>query len=384
MDGIVGSIDALFDKEVRELARLRTDAPVQWSDEHGGFWRLSNHALVSESLKDPSQYRSGRPFMFVRSQPSFIPLTYNGEAHALYRSVLTPLFRPSRIALLEPVIRTIVRDYLGRFASAGGGDFATEIGGPLPAHVLCVFLGLPVEDAGLLKSMGLNPTRPMTLEELAEVDRRVSDHIDGIIAERRRSPRDPERDFFSALLAIRMDERELSPVELREIGKQMISAGHGTTTAAMNSLMARFASDPSLRDGLRGERFEVSTAVEEILRWAPPLPGIGREANVPGTAGGTAIGRDQAVELGIAAANRDPQEFDDADRVDYGRRPNRHLSFGAGIHACIGAPLARLELRILLEELARDERHYRLAGPPPTPSPFRLFRFLSLPIAVGD
>ncbi|WES63396.1 cytochrome P450 [Microbacter sp. GSS18] len=371
----------LFAAESDELARLRAEPPVSWSEDHGGYWKLSTYPLVVECLRDPSQYRSGRPFMFVRDQPSFIPLTYNGEAHALYRAALTPLFRPSRISLLEPMIRPIVRDYVVRFARAGGGDFADSVGGPLPAHVLCVFLGLPVEDVGLLKSLSLNPTRPMTSDELAEIDGRVNDHIDSIIAERRRAPRDPEHDFFSALFETRIDDRELSPDELREIGKQMISAGHGTTTAAMNSMMARFASDPELKEGLNEGRYEIAAAVEEILRWAPPLAGVGREANVPGEVGSTPIGRDQAIELGIAAANHDPQEFADPERTDYARRPNRHLSFGAGIHACLGAPLARLELRILLEELVASGHHYVL-GDRPTPSPFRPFRFLSLPIAV--
>jgi cytochrome P450 len=386
MDSEIALTDAPaeeFEPEVLEMERRRQRCPVDWQEEHGGHWTFSRYDLVAEGLRDPMVFRSGRPFVYVRDTPRFIPLTTNGEEHAQYRSVLNSLFRPSRIALLEDQVREATRHHLSSLVSAGGGDFSATVANPLPAFVLSIFLGLPTEEAAGIKARSLSSSRVMTPEEQAEVVASVMEHMSTVIAARREEPHDPDADFFSYLFSVKIDNRRLTDDELLAIGIQMITAGHGTTTAAMNSLMYRYASDPSLQDGLKSGGISIPSAVEEVLRFSPPLDAIGREANVPVHIHGVEIARDAVVSMSLASANRDPEEFTDPTTLDYGRRPNRHLSFGAGSHTCLGAPLARLELRILLEELIALGSRITLQSKPER-SPTRAFRFMSMPIRIEE
>lgn len=364
-------------------ARVR-ERPISWSPEYGGYWMLSDYASVVDAFRDPSQFRSGRPFVESPTSARFIPLTLNGSEHAVYRSILRPLFRPARIALFEAPIRSVVREHLRGFLADSGGDFEHRVAGPVPIEVLCIFLGLENDIAAEIENVTRPMDRALSPAESQEIEDARVDLAQRLLRDRRGAPRDPNTDFFSALLAADADGRPLEDDDLVSIATQIISAGHGTTSAAMSAVMHRIATDDDLVDGLRTGRYQVGPAVDEILRLAPPLQSVGREVNVPDSFHGVELDRDVCVSLGIAAANRDPKEFVDPGRIDYARRPNRHLSFGQGVHGCIGAPLARLQLRVLVEELLAPGVDYGL-GAVPVPSPLRPFRFLSLEISVsGD
>lgn len=373
--GFLGEdLDAL-DAQCREQ-------PIAWSQAHGGHWALSDYRSVADALRDPSQFRSGRPFIDGPTSARFIPLTLNGSEHAVYRGILMPLFRPGRIALLEPRVRAVIRRYLTEFAQTGG-DFERIVAGPVPIEVLCLFLGLEGDVRGEIEHVTRPLDRVLTVPESQAIEQARADLARGLLEDRRNAPRDPDTDFFSALLRADFDGRPLDDSELIDIATQILSAGHGTTSAAFSAIMYRFATDEDLVAGLRTGRYDVLTAIDEILRLAPPLQSVGREVNVPDSFHGVDLGRDDAVSLCIAAANRDPAEFVDPQAADWSRRPNRHLTFGQGVHGCIGAPLARLQLRILVEELLATEARFALSAEPVV-SPVRTFRFLSLPIAVTE
>lgn len=377
------STDGLdYDSSFEEYERLRAACPVAHSNEYGGFWTLNGYEDVQQAAQNPQDFLSGRPFIKNSLRQRFIPLTLNSPEHEKYREILNPLFRPRRVASLEGDIRAAVRTYLDPMLRTGAGDFQKQVADPLPAHALCIFLGIPTTLVPELKSLSLeNLTFRLDADRQAWVAKRMRALIAEVIDERRRNPRDPDVDFFSSLLAAKVDGNEIPPDELITIGHQMIGAGHDTTSHAMGSLIYRIATHPGEQARLRQNPALVASTIEEVLRVEPPLHHLGRETSRDIEVKGCPIPKDGAVTLNVAAANRDPAAFSDPDSVDFARTPNHHMTFGQGVHMCLGSRLARLELTAVLQELLERTSWVELAAPAKR-TEIALSGFDSLPVKL--
>ena len=363
---------------------LRERCPVAHTSAYGGFWTLSRYADIVEAAKDTSTFESRQPFVERPGTPEFIPLSTNGERHTYFRRLLAPYFTPSRIKALEPRVRGLVAEHVAPVIAAGSGDLHAGLAQPLPARVLCAFLNLPDEEwvamqelSALVKAAGGGGP-----EEQAAVSQAFIDKAAELVAERRLAPLDPAEDMFSGLLVATQDGEPLDDDTIAAIGWQMISAGHSTTTRALTVAIHHLATHPDDQARLRGDRSLIPTAVEELLRIGPPLHLLARTATRDVELDGVTLAEGDLVGLGFAAGNFDEDAFPDAAVCDLGRKPNRHLTFGIGPHICIGAPLARLELRLVIDELFDRTDSFELDGVP-TPTAGLKSGYGVLPIRVS-
>jgi cytochrome P450 len=343
---------------------LRASCPVARSNAYGGFWTLSRYADIVAAAKDTATFESRQPFVERPGTPEFIPLSSNGERHTYFRRLLAPYFTPSRIKALEPRIRGLVTEHLDPILTAGAGDAYAALAHPLPARVLCAFLNVPDSEWVAMKELsalvaaagGGGP------EAQAAVSQAFIDKAAELVAERRLEPLDPAEDMFSGLLAAERDGEPLDDETIAMIGWQMIAAGHSTTTRSLTVAIQHLAASAADQKRLRAERELIPTAVEELLRIGPPLHLLGRTVTCPVERDGVPLGEGALVGLAFAAGNFDEDAFPGADECDIARKPNRHLTFGIGPHICIGAPLARLELRVVIDELFDRTEWFELDG----------------------
>jgi cytochrome P450 len=203
-----------------------------------------------------------------------------------------------------------------------------------------------------------------------------------LVAERRTNPLDPQRDLVSGILAAEMEGAPLAEDAIVAIGVQVIAAGYSTTSDAMAGAIYRIATSPEIQARLRRDPALIPAAVEEFLRLEVPLPELGRTAGEDMELHGRAVAAGCPVALNFGAANRDAEEFPHPEACIIDRTPNRHLTFGHGVHKCVGAPFARLELRVALEQLLARTADISLAGrAEPSPAGFS-GGFKALPISL--
>jgi len=331
---------------------LRVRCPVAHTSAYGGFWTFTRYDDIVEVAKDTETFESRQPFVERPGTPEFIPLSTNGERHTYFRRLLAPYFTPARIRALEPGL------------AAGRSDLAADVAGPLPARVLCAFLNVPDGEWVAMKELsrlvaGVLGQGP---EAQAEVTRAFLDKAAELVAERRRSPLDPNEDVFSGLLGAERDGEPLDDATIAQIGWQLIAAGHSTTTRALTVAIHHLATHPGAQQRLRANRELIAVAVEELLRIGPPLHLLGRHVTRTVERHGELLHEGELVGLAFAAGNFDEDAFPDAGVCDLARKPNRHLTFGIGPHICIGAPLARLELRVVIDELLDRTSSFELDG----------------------
>ena len=340
--------------------RLRRECPVAYSDDFGGFWAIFGYDGIVAAAKDTKTFRSDQPFVERRESPELIPLSLNDERHLYFRKLLAPYFTPARMKSLEPRIRAMLAEHLAPLLR-GKSDFYRDLAYPLPARVLAAFLNVPDNESTAFKE--LTDLADAASGGTAEQQQKSADAFMEkgleLVATRRRIPHDPAVDLLARLVAEGFDDETVA-----KIGWQLISAGHSTTTRSLTYAAHYLASHPDDQDALRAEPERIPTAVEELLRTGTALHQIGRTAARDVELGGCPVAKGAFVGLVFASGNYDEEQFLDAGRVDLQRKPNRHLAFGVGAHICIGAPLARLELRLVLEELLARTAHFELADEP--------------------
>jgi cytochrome P450 len=345
--------------------RLREEAPLYRNEVHD-FWALTRFQDVLDASLDWQSFSSARgdlleiirggplPF-FARSIIAIDP----PEQTAL-RNVLSRSFTPRRIAALEPTIRGFVRELLDQRIGTGEFDFVADFGAVLPGRVIGAMLGIPEADAESVRAWSDESLHRDPGEEGMgrnhEFGGALASHIQGYMAERRRSP---GTDMIGELLEAEFTDargvqRRLSDEEATAFLYLLTVAGNETLAKFVGwagALLARF---PDQRARLRERPDLIPGAVEEILRYESPSLALGRYVQRDVQLHGQRIPEGSVLLLITAATGRDPRQFADPDRFDVERRISRHLGFGVGPHVCMGAPLARLEARILLEEtLAR-------------------------------
>ncbi|HLI54695.1 MAG TPA: cytochrome P450 [Acidimicrobiales bacterium] len=352
--------------------RLRRDCPVAHSDRYGGVWLPTTHALVSEVAYDTEHFTSRsvvvsplKPGDEVPPRPigTAPPITSDPPFHAEARRMLLPAFAPKRVAALEPLTHDVCRELLEATAGRSEVDAAAEFAQHIPVKVIVGMLGFPLEDADIfrrfihqvLESVDVSAEERRSIFERGEID----EYMDAQIAEHRAHPRD---DLTSFLLEAEIAGQKLHPDHVRGTMVLLMIAGIDTTWSAIGSSLWHLAQHPADRRRLAGDPDIWGTAVEELLRAYAPVT-MARLVVEDHDFHGCPMRKDDWVLLPFPAANRDPAVFDAPDEVRLDREDNRHAAFGLGIHRCLGSNLARMELRVALEEWMARHPEFELADP---------------------
>ncbi len=317
-----------------------------------------------------------------RKSPRFAPAVEDEEVtpsflfldppdHTRLRGLVNRAFTPRRIEQLRPRAQQIADEVFDRAAAAGGLEVVGDLAFPLPVLMICELLGVPAEDVDEFKewsaatARGLDPSftwPPGMLERFIELRSRALDYFGDLIARRRREPRD---DLLSGLLEAEEQGDRLSESEVFSTLNLLLIAGHETTVNLIANGVLAFARYPEQFARVRQDPALIRSAVEEVLRFDPPVHMMGRlPVEDIEISCGTVPAMAELVML-PAASGRDPDQFNDPDTFDVTRADNRHLGFGFGIHHCLGAPLARLEAQVALGTLARRFGSVDLVTDPP-------------------
>lgn len=352
--------------------QLRSRCPVAHSDRYGGVWLPVTHEAVSAVAYDTEHFTSRsvvvselRPTDKAPPAPIGLapPITSDPPFHGEARRLLLPAFSPAAVAGYEPYTRALCRELLdameGKDVVDAAGDYAQHI----PLKVIVEMLGFPQEDADIfrrfihmvLEDVGQSPEDRLAQFQAGEIDA----YIEARIAEHIASPRD---DLTSFLLDAELGGHKLEPRHVRGTMILLMIAGIDTTWSAIGASLWHLAQHPSDRARLASERALMPFAVEELLRAYAPVT-MARLVRSDVELGGRQLQTGDWVLLPFPAANRDPAVFPDAGRVVIDREVNRHAAFGLGIHRCIGSNLARMELRVALEEWMARYPEFSLADP---------------------
>jgi len=362
----------------------RREAPVYWHEptantpDGEGFWSVATHADVLEVLKDPETYSSerggNRPYggTLIQDLPvaGRVLNMMDDPRHARIRSLVSRGFTPRMIRRIEDDARERMRALLDAVSDDVPFDFLHEIAAELPMQMICLLLGLPEEDrhwlfAAVEPGFDYKGSRRAFEPDYDALDALKRMHAYGMeLIEKKRSQ--PADDMLSIVVTARLDDVDpprLTDEELYGFFSLIFSAGSETTRNAVSGGLIALMERPDQLERLRSDLSLLPTAIEEIVRWTTPSPSKRRTATRATSLRGAEIAPGDKVVIWEGSANRDEQAFERAMEFDIARTPNPHLGFGHGLHYCLGASLARLEIRVMLEELLPRFSHYRLAQP---------------------
>jgi cytochrome P450 len=347
-------------------ARLRAEAPVAWNATNG-FWAVSRWDDVMAVSTDPGTFCSGRGILVME-----IGATYDSPPtmmhtdppeHTVYRKLVQPGFSPGRMRALEGDVRRRAKVLLDEIDPGRPVDFVDAVAVPFPLYIISALLGMPDEEWHRFFEWSeavIPGATDWPEEKRAALQADMHESLLAATVERRADPRD---DLISVLAHVEIEGRRLCDAELAMFLVQLLVAGNETTRNLVSGGLVALAERPPDWERLRRDRALVPTAVEEMLRWTTPVVSFMRTATRDTELGGQAVAEGEPVLMLYASANRDERQFGaSADRFDIGRDPNHHVAFGFGTHFCIGAALARIEARVLLEELLDRFETIELAG----------------------
>ena len=328
---------------------LREDDPVHFDDARGS-WILTRYSDVSAAFRDEERLSAEQGIatsMLVTDPP----------AHTRLRTLVAKAFTVRTVQKLAPRIQSIVDELLDAVAERGEMEAVSEFAYPLPITVIAELLGVEPErrdffrEASTKIAVALGPiTDPQVALKANEGRLQLFDYFEELIRKRKAEPRD---DLISALIQAEDRGDFLGHGELLAMLLLLLVGGHETTVNLITNGLLALMRNPDQLELLRSEEGSEKQAVEELLRYDAPVQYSGRVAKADFELGGKMIRAGQGVRMIVAAANRDPDVFDDPDTLDLRRDPCPHLAFGAGIHSCLGAPLARLEGQIALSTIVR-------------------------------
>ena len=365
--------EAAFDPDDPELQRapqkmyrmLRDDAPVMEIDMGPTFHStmVSRHEDVLAVLRNPEVFSSKADAVHIGQIRPMIPLQIDPPDHNKYRKLLDPLFAPKKVATLEASTRALVADLIDAVVDEGSCNFNHSVAEPLPSTVFLGLLGLPTSRAkefialkdGIIRPPAESPEerQEMVDETGAEIYKVLEEVVDARMAE----PRD---DWISGFLSSEVEGERLTREDVIDICYLFFLAGLDTVTASLDCMLAYLAQNPDQRQRLVDEPELIPHAIEEMLRWESPVAGVARITAKDTEIAGCPIAEGTMVAVSIGSANTDERAWDAADTVDFHREVNKHLAFGGGIHRCLGSHLARMELRVTLEEWHARVPEYRL------------------------
>ena len=352
--------------------RLRTDDPVHQNPL--GFWVLTRYEDVMATLRDARAVKEPIAAFVAARFGAAVPaigfsmLDRDPPDHTRLRGLVSKAFTPKMVERLRSEVQAIVDGLLDAVEGAGTMDLIEQFAYPLPVTVICQMLGVPVKDRERFKQWGLDIARGLDAIMLppdSEVARRsvasrqaLTAYFRELIAERRATPR---ADVLSDLIAAEEAGDRLSEPELLATCMLLLIAGHETTVNLIGNGTLALLRHPDQLRLLRERPGLIGTAVEELLRFDGPVQRTARIPSEDITIDGRTIPKGELVMPFIGAADRDPAQFPEPDRLDITRTDNRHVAFGLGIHFCLGAPLARVEGQIAINTLLRRMPRLALA-----------------------
>ncbi|OBK58749.1 cytochrome [Mycobacterium gordonae] len=379
-------LDNFADGFPHELFALhRREAPVFWHEptdntpDGEGFWSVATHAETLEVLRDPVTYSSvtggSRPFGGTLLQDLAIAgqvlNMMDDPRHSQIRRLVSSGLTPRMIRRVEDDLRARARRLVDDVVPGEPFDFLVDIAAELPMQMICILLGVPESERHWLfeaiePQFDFGGSRKAALSQLSieEAGSRMYTYGQELIAAKRAQPTD---DMLSVVANAMLEDeaaQALSDLEVYLFFSLLFSAGAETTRNAVAGGLLALAEHPDQLLALRADFELLPTAVEEIIRWTSPSPSKRRTATRDVTLGGQPIEAGQKVQIWEGSANRDDTVFEHAAQFDIARKPNPHLGFGQGVHYCLGANLARLELRVLYEELLSRFSAVRLVEPP--------------------
>ena len=363
------------------LHRLRDEERVHWSPSIG-VWVVTGYAEVMEALHDERLSAASRHWdkyrqFFVRDGVASDPptrvydnwlLQLDPPDHTRLRALLNQAFTPRASERMAPLIHRVTRDLLDRVCAAGRMDVVADLAYPLPMIVIAEMLGVPREDHDRIKDwcVALLPSfsPAMSVKAARAVAGALAEfraYFRELAGQRRRKPQD---DLLTALVNAHDHGDRLNEDELIATAIFLAFAGHASTVQLLAAGVRIFMEHPEARDALfRDDPSTMPAWVEEVCRYVSPLQLAYRTTREEVELGGVTIPKGQMVFLSTMGANFDPAQFPDPDRFDPARRPNRHVAFGHGIHYCAGAPLARLEAKIVIPAVFERLQNLELSGP---------------------
>lgn len=398
------SLYQLLDPEVLAnpyplYARLRSEAPVHW-DPYLHAWIVTRYADVITVLHHFSANRTPTPEQFAAiGLAELAPLAQvmvkqmlfmDAPDHTRLRGLASTAFTPARVEALRPHIKEILHDLLEPLLMAGRMDVIADLAAPLPAIVTAEMMGLPTSDANQLKDWSAdfaevlgnfqhNPDRASRTLKCVE---EMTSYFRDAIAQMRTDAREG---LINALLTAEVDGDRLTEEEIIANCIVTMVGGQETTTNLIGNGMLTLLRHPDQLERLRNDLTLVPSAVEELLRYESPSQHTARICPQDTELGGKLIRKGQAVIAVMGAGNRDPERFPDPDRLDLGRKDNRHLAFGWASHFCFGAPLARIEGQLAFEAIVRHTADLSLEpGPLVWRDNLGLRGLTSLPVTFNE
>lgn len=358
-----------------EFRRLRAHDPVSWQPEAGGrgFWAVTRYHDVVSVLRTPKVFSSWRGGVLLADPPAeFLEklrenmLNRDPPDHTALRRLVNKAFSPRRIEQLEGRIASHAIQLVSAVKDAGRCDFATQIAGEMPLFVICEILGVPLADRKRLYAL----TERMFGSDIKDRAAALADGMQAANELRaygaalgRDKLKAPADDMVSDLLAAEVEGRRLTDGEFQAFFMMLFNAGADTTRSLLCYGLELLLAQPALMDRLRRDPTLVPSAIEEMLRFEPPVIQFRRTATQDTELGGRTIREGDKVVVFFPSANRDEAVFPDPDRFDIERTPNDHLAFGYGTHYCLGAPLARLESKHVFQTVLRELSRIEQAAP---------------------
>jgi cytochrome P450 len=371
-----------------EFARLRAEAPIAWCEEeppNHGFWSVHRYADIVEISRDTARFSSSTGVSFEEPTPEDMAarrtiIDMDPPAHTKLRKVLAPSFTPRAVAVYEHFVRALTNIALDKALPLGEFDFVEYVAKEVPIRVLARIMGLPEDRLDEFIDLGD--------KMIANTDPEITDVVWGrddtdayrmypfrspygkqlwdmgreLVGERLQRPTD---DLLSTVLHAEIEGDRLSEVDLDNFFSILVIAGNETTRIALAQGILAFCERPDQWDLLRSDPGLLNSATEEVLRWSCPTHFMRRTVAEDVTVRDVDMKKGDKLILWYVSGNRDEEVFADPDRFDIARSPNPHLSFGrGGPHMCLGAHLARLEVRIVLDELCRRVAQFELTGEP--------------------
>ena len=378
------ALETLPFSEDRDAAWHMLLAPGKVAVSDAGVYFISGADVVEEAATHPELFSSQGAFDLVGSPFPMVPIAFDPPEHSRFRRVLDKFFGPRRMAERAPELREQVGELIDQIVASGGSsEVMSALAIPFPSQVFLTLFGLPLGDRDLLigwkdavlafsAAEGLEPS-PETVARGTE----LVNYLIGHLADRRRSGGD---DLLGQLLSDSSDGA-LTDQEIVGLCFLFLVAGLDTVTAATGFALYELARNPALRATLVDDEEAVTHFIEEVLRINPPVPYVPRVATAEVTVAGVTIPAGSRCWLGLGTANRDPERYPDADVMH--QRRNNHFTFGRGPHRCLGSHLARLELRLIIEEWNRRIPKYSVLQEPTVGWPCGTLHFLELHLQIG-
>lgn len=337
------------------LSELQSKCPIAKSSQWGGFWLLTGYDVAFEALHAPEVF-SSRPTEHGRGVPpvpgagGLVPIDYDSPELGMYRSFLLSALSPGSVREMQPLIREMTTDFIDQFVERGTADVAQELFTPLPAQLI-------------LRMLGLDPSR--WAEWVSWVHGFVHDHtvdpegaatkvmtmFTTIYQEIGSARAQPRPGLLGDLVVAECDGRALTDDELANMVFLLILGGMDTTAGLCGNSLLLIDAQPELRKQILADPSVLDQGTEEFLRYATPTLGLPRTVSKDTEFHGRQLKKGEQVFVMYAAANRDPNHFDDSETIDLSRKATRHMAFGLGVHRCLGSNLARAMFKIMISEL---------------------------------